>query len=163
LLDLREVKKARGFTIIELLIVVSMLAVLTAIVVVPVRNYYKSRKLRASIDQFRSTYQRARMMAVRYGRLSELIIDGPTATFWVEMDTVGDGTVDTIGQVRDVSTVYLTMESDRKRLCFDPRGLPWRGKNGRGVPCQKPEGTITFRLLDDSMSVQMTALGKLSR
>jgi prepilin-type N-terminal cleavage/methylation domain-containing protein len=153
LLDLREVKKARGFTIIELLIVVSMLAVLTAIVVVPVRNYYKSRKLRASIDQFRSTYQRARMMAVRYGRLSELIIDGPTATFWVEMDTVGDGTVDTIGQVRDVSTVYLTMESDRKRLCFDPRGLP----------CQKPEGTITFRLLDDSMSVQMTALGKLSR
>ncbi len=163
MLDLREVKKARGFTIIELLIVVSMLAVLTAIVVVPVRNYYKSRKLRASIDQFRSTYQRARMMAVRYGRLSELIIDGPTATFWVEMDTVGDGTVDTIGQVRDVSTVYLTMESDRKRLCFDPRGLPWRGKNGRGVPCQKPEGTITFRLLDDSMSVQMTALGKLSR
>jgi prepilin-type N-terminal cleavage/methylation domain-containing protein len=163
LLDLKNVTRARGFTIIELLIVVSMLAVLTAIVVVPVRNYYKSRKLRASIDQFRSTYQRARMMAVRYGGLSELIIDGPTATFWVEMDTSGTGKVDTIGQVRDVSTVYLTMETDRKRLCFDARGIPWRGKNGKGVPCQKPEGTVTFRLLNDSMSVSITALGKLSR
>ena len=153
--------KNKGFTIMELVIVLILAGIAIAIVSPSIGKAFRRTGVRAAVDQFSSTHSLARSAAVRYGRMSELHIDVTNGKFWVEVDTSSAGGVnDTVGVVKylEPNGVTLTSPTSTSLLCFDARGLPSTRNS-----CNQPNGTFIFTAGSKVDTVTITALGRVLR
>ncbi|UCC81541.1 MAG: GspH/FimT family pseudopilin [Gemmatimonadota bacterium] len=149
----------KGFTIVELIIVLVMAGVIMAVISPSLSRAFRRTGVRAAVDEFSSTHSLARSAAVRFGRMAELHIDVDASAFWVEVDTSSAGGVmDTVGVVKYQQGNDVTIKSTRALLCFDARGLP----TTRGA-CEAPDAEIVFSSGSRVDTITITALGRILR
>jgi Tfp pilus assembly protein FimT len=147
-----------------MLIAISMLAIIVSVAVVPAATYYRQRAVQGAADRFLSAHTLARSAAMQHGRLAEFHLDEANGRLWIEVDTgaVG-GARDTIGFVREIGDVTMSITGSISLLCFDPRGLPSTGTTTLGQNCEGPAGKVIFSLGARIDTVTVTALGKVLR
>ncbi len=153
---------SRGFTLVELLIVITILGAITAIALPQMLSMFQGRAVPNAADQFVAAHGFARATAIRYGRLAELHIDAGNNRYWVEIDTSGTGNRMKAGGYRYVSD-NVGMTSNRSLVCFDQRGLPTARTTTAGLTCQAADLRTIFSLGSRVDTVQTTALGKVLR
>ncbi len=150
-------RRGAGFTLIEMLIVMTVMGVITAVSLPSFVTAFRQRATRGAVDRLAMSHGLARATAVRFGRVAELHIDAANGRFWVEVDTSGTGVRDTIGVVNDFGG-QVAMLSNRTLLCFDLRGLT----TTRGA-CEAGDALVQFSLLGRTDTLQTTVLGKVLR
>jgi prepilin-type N-terminal cleavage/methylation domain-containing protein len=150
----------RGFTLIEMIMVLGLVGIVTAISGPKIASALQKRTTASAIDQLALTHSLSRATAIRYARVAQLHIDVSGKRFWVDVDTSanGSGQRAIIDNVRDLSTAGLTMTSNRTLLCFDARGLP-----STSGGCEPGDAKIFFSDGAQSDSLVTTALGKILR
>jgi prepilin-type N-terminal cleavage/methylation domain-containing protein len=150
----------RGFSLLELVITMSLLAILAATGITRLSGELRRRTTQVAVDQFATAHSLARSTAVRYGRVAQLHINAPARRFWVDVDTSGAGSNQrgTIWYVRDLSEPGLVMTSNRSLLCFDARGMP-----STIPPCESADAQIVFTASDKADTVTTASLGKILR
>ncbi len=153
---------SRGFTLVELLIVITIIGAITAVALPKMVNMFHGRAVPNAADQFVAAHGFARATAIRYGRLAELHIDVSNNRYWVEIDTSGAGNRMKAGGYRYVSD-NVGMTSNRSLVCFDQRGLPTARTTTAGLTCQDADFRTIFSLGSRVDTVQTTALGKVLR
>lgn len=146
-----------GFTILELLIVVTIMGVLVAILLPSMATAFRQRATSGAVDQMTMAHALTVATAVQFGRVAELHIDAANKRYWVEVDTSGTGIRDTVGTLRLLNDA-LTVTSTRSVLCFDARGLA----TTRGA-CEAGNVIVTFSTNGRSDSLVTTVLGKVIR
>jgi Tfp pilus assembly protein FimT len=150
--------EAGGFSIIEIVIALVLGAIAIAVVTPRVSDAYRRYATRTIADEFASMHGFARSMATKYGRLSELHIDPSSGQFWVQVDTAGVGTADTIGVPRYPARSKVRVTSSRPMICFDASGAASsRGSCGSGM------AVIVFSSGHHSDTVRVTAAGNVLR
>ena len=149
--------KNNGFTLIEMLIVLTVMGVIVAVGMPSMVNAYRQRATRGAVDRLAMAHGLARATAVRFGRVAELHIDAANRRFWVQVDTSGTGVYDTVGLMNDLSG-QVTMSSTRSLLCFDSRGLTTT-RNA----CESGDALVTFSSRGRTDTLQTTVLGKVLR
>ncbi len=150
-------RRGAGFTLIEMLIVVTIMGVMVAILMPTLVTSVRQRATRGAVDRLAMSHGLARATAVRFGRVAELHIDAANGRFWVEVDTSGTGIRDTVGLMNDLAG-QVTMSSTRSLLCFDSRGLTTT-RNA----CESGDALVQFSLLGRTDTLQTTVLGKVLR
>ncbi len=153
----RNVRRGKGFTLVEMLIVMTVMGIILAVSLPSFTTGFRQRATKGAVDRLAMTHGLARATAVRFGRVAELHIDAANGRFWVEVDTSGTGIRDTIGVVNDVSG-QVTMLSTRTLLCFDLRGLTTT-RNA----CEAGDALVQFSLQGRTDTLQTTVLGKVLR
>jgi prepilin-type N-terminal cleavage/methylation domain-containing protein len=150
----------RGFTLLEIIITMSLLAVIAAMGAPRLSAALRRRTTQTAVDQFATAHSLARTTAIRYGRVAQLHIDPSTTKFWVDVDTSANATGQraTIWYARNLSSPGLVMASNRTLLCFDARGLP-----STTAPCQAGDAQIIFTALDRADTLTTASLGKILR
>jgi prepilin-type N-terminal cleavage/methylation domain-containing protein len=150
----------RGFTLLEIIITMCLLAVIATMGSVRLATALRRRATQTAADQFATTHSLARATAVRYGRVSQLHIDAATRRFWIDIDTsaTGSGQRATIWYVRNLTQPGLSMSSNRTLLCFDARGLPWTT-----APCEPADAQVIFTSVERADTVRTASLGKILR
>ncbi|HEY3744988.1 MAG TPA: GspH/FimT family pseudopilin [Gemmatimonadaceae bacterium] len=150
----------RGFSLLELVITMSLLAILAATGIARLSGELRRRTTQIAVDQFATAHSLARSTAVRYGRVAQLHINASSRRFWVDVDTSGTGTGQrgTIWYVRDLSEPGLVMTSNRSLLCFDARGMP-----STIPPCESADAQIIFTAADKADTLTTASLGKILR
>ena len=146
-----------GFTLIEMLIVLTVMGIIVAVGMPNMVNAYRQRATQGAVDRLAMTHGLARATAVRFGRMAELHIDAANGRFWIEGDTSGTGIRDTDGIVNDLGG-QIAMTSNRTLLCFDLRGLT----TTRGA-CEAGDVLVTFSSRGRTDTLQTTVLGKVLR
>ncbi len=149
--------RKRGFTLIEMLIVTTIIGVLVAILMPSMVTGFRQRATRGAVDRLVMAHSLARATAIRYGRVAELRITAEDGQFWVEVDTSGTGIRDTVGLMNDLSG-QVTMTSDRSLLCFDSRGLVTTR-----YTCEEGDVVVQFSVAGRTETFYTTALGKVLR
>ena len=118
--SLRSARRA-GFTFIEILVVMSMMALIIAIATQPVRNALRGEERRAAKQKVASVLQRARAVAVQRGSTAYFVRSGNVIRVWVDSSRtlvpVG-GPIDLYQQHK--VTIAAT---PRDTVEFDPRGF----------------------------------------
>lgn len=155
------IKRRSGFTLLEGIIVMSILAVLSAIGAPTLSDALRKRTTSSAADQFSAAHSLARATAVRYGRVARLHIAPSTRSFWIDVDTSATGINQrgTVGDVRQLDAVTgLTMTSTRTLLCFDARGLA-----ATRDPCQAGDAQVIIAMSGAADTVNTTVLGKVLR
>jgi prepilin-type N-terminal cleavage/methylation domain-containing protein len=150
----------RGFTLLEIIITMSLLAVVAAMGTPRLSGELRRRTTQIAVDQFATAHSLARSTAVRYGRVAQLHIDASTRRFWVDVDTSANATGQraTVWYVRDVSSPGLVMTSNRSLLCFDARGMA-----STNAPCEAADAQIIFTASDKADTLTTASLGKILR
>ena len=153
--------RRRGFTLLEVIIVLALLAVVAAIGTPRLQAALRRRTTQTAVDQLAQAHSLARATAIRYGRVAQLHIDAATKRFWVDVDTSANGVGQraTIWYARDLTQSALTaMSSNRSLLCFDARGLPLV----LGA-CESGDATVIFTAQEKADTLKTAALGKILR
>jgi prepilin-type N-terminal cleavage/methylation domain-containing protein len=155
-----KIDRRRGFTLLEVIIVLALLAVIAAMGAPRLSAALRRRTTQTAADQFATAHSLARATAVRYGRVAQLHIDAGTRRFWVDVDTSANniGQRATIWYTRDLTQPSLVMASNRSLLCFDARGLPLV----LGA-CEAGDATVIFTMREKADTVTTAALGKILR
>jgi prepilin-type N-terminal cleavage/methylation domain-containing protein len=150
----------RGFSLLELIITMSLLAIITATGTARLSGELRRRTTQVAIDQFATAHSLARSTAVRYGRVAQLHINASARRFWVDVDTSGTGTGQRaiIWYVRDLTEPGLVMTSNRSLLCFDARGMP-----STIPPCESADAQVIFTASDKADTLRTASLGKILR
>lgn len=148
----------RGFTLLELMVVSVVVGVLAAIGFVQLDRIRERLAVRTAAALFVSTHNRARTVAIRFGRVSYLRIDTLAARFWVEADTTlaATGTLSRIGPTQDVSSSLSSLSSTRSLLCFDARGIA-----SQKGSCPPGDAVLVFTGGGTVDTIRTTALGKV--
>ena len=148
----------RGFTVIELMFVVVISGLITAIGMPKLRNALRQRAVRAAGNELVLSHSLARSTALRFGRGAQLRIDVTEGRFWVDVDTSGTGMRDTIGVVHSLAEQDIQISSNRAVLCFDARGLA-----AINATCSAGDALIVLRSQNWTETVRITPLGKVLR
>jgi prepilin-type N-terminal cleavage/methylation domain-containing protein len=151
--------RRRGFTLLEVIIVLALLAVVAAMGAPRLQASLRRRTTQTAVDQLATAHSLARATAVRYGRVAQLHIDAGAKKFWVDVDTSANGVGQraTIWYTRDLSGL-TAMSSTRSTLCFDARGLPLV----LGA-CEAGDATVIFTAQEKADTLRTAALGKILR
>ena len=149
--------KNKGFTLIEMLIVLAVMGVMAAVALPSLTRRYGQRATRGAVDRLAMAHSLAQATAIRFGRVAELHIDAANSRFWVEVDTSGTGIRDTVGLMNDLGG-QVTMSSNRSLLCFDSRGFA----TTRGV-CESGDVLVQFSMQGRTDTLRTTVLGKVLR
>ncbi len=155
-------KLSEGFTLVELLIVITIMGTIMAIGLPQMVTLFQGRAVPNAVDQFAATHSFTKATAIRWGRMAELHIDATNNRYWVEIDTSGTGNRMMVGGYRYVSD-NIGMTSDRSLVCFDQRGLPTTRKTTAGSSCEDADLTAIFTFGTRVDTVETTALGKVLR
>ncbi len=151
--------KNAGFTLLELMIVLTIFGVLVAVMTPTLFDMLRAERTRSAVSQFVGAHSLARATAIRYGRVAELHIDVANARFWVEVDTsLAGGVMDTVRTVRNVGEGGVVMTSNRSLLCFDGRGLATMVG-----ACEAGSALVVFLVAGLADTVTASVLGKIVR
>ena len=150
----------KGFTLLEMLIVVSTAGALFAVSVPSLASSHRDWSIRAATARFASAHSLARATAIRFAGRAELHVDATDNRFWVEADTssTGGGVRDTIGLMHSFEGTGITLSTSRSLLCFDARGMA----TSQGA-CDAADVVIIFAAPGRQDTIRTTLLGKLVR
>lgn len=146
----------RGFTVVEITVVLTVATLIMAIAGPPLVRIHKRAQLRQAVDSLAASHSLARATAIQTGAIAELHIDPAGDQHWVQVDTGANAVATTVGGI--VRFKRGDLSSNRTLLCFDPRGMP----TSTGA-CDPPDATVVFRLLDLRDTLTITGLGRISR
>lgn len=79
-----EISKGRGFSIVELLVVFTVITVLTGFAAFGMSGFREGHALRASRDETAALIEKARSLAIYSGEGMTLRFDPASRSFWVE-------------------------------------------------------------------------------
>jgi type IV fimbrial biogenesis protein FimT len=149
-----------GFTLLEIIITMSLLAVIAAMGAPKLSAALRRRTTQTAADQFASAHSLARATAIRYGRVAQLHISPSTRSFWVDVDTSGKqlGQRAIVWYTHQLPDPTIVMTSNRSLLCFDARGLP-----STIAPCEAGDAQVIFTKLDKADTLTTASLGKILR
>ena len=150
----------RGFTLLELMIVVAMISILAGMAVPEFKRWTASMRLSESVQSIHTFFQGSRMEAIKEGRNVVVAFSmgtGSDSTYTAFLDTNGDGTRDagerSLGSGHLASRITMEIvgfdEMDTtaslNRTHFDSRGLA-TGRNGEVVVRDDYGGTMCVTL-----------------
>jgi prepilin-type N-terminal cleavage/methylation domain-containing protein len=115
----RPARDANGFTLIELVVVLAVLAVVTAFAVPSIRRGSEGLRLRAGAGRVASLLREARLQAVTHRRPARVVLDTNrhgAALAW-------EGADEPLRRVELPERFRLEAASGGETLTFSPRGL----------------------------------------
>lgn len=148
----------RGFTVVELLLIMALLAALAIIVNPPIAPFAQRASASAAADEFMAFHELARSTAIKYGQLTELHLDPSSGRYWVQARGAQTASTDILATVSDLEKRGVRMTTDRRLLCFDARGVA----TGRGA-CGTGLATVVFSVQNHQDTVWITAAGNAIR
>lgn len=139
-----------GFTLIELVVVLTLVSIVAALAQPSMSGYVHRNKTRRTLDRLAGDLQMARMLAVRSGDRAVVEVSGDVYRIWME------GAGDTLRTVRlgsDLAGVRLEGPTADGRLVFNSRGLLLTPGSGR----------LVARLGTVADTLNITAAGRMYR
>jgi len=97
----KNLQKSSGFTLIELMIVISIISILTAIAVPAVMNWLPNYRLKAAARDLYSNMQKAKLEAVKTNSDYAVIFDTAAGTYQILSDPGPDSTWGTADDTND--------------------------------------------------------------
>lgn len=141
-----------GFTAIELIVVLMLIAIITSLAVPAMGSYTNRHKTQRALDRLTGDIAMARMLAVRSGSRAVVHVNGPSSyRIWVE-GTPAD-TVRRVSLANDYPGVALAAPTADGRLVF----------NSRGLLLTPGTGVLTARLGTATDTLRITAAGRVYR
>jgi prepilin-type N-terminal cleavage/methylation domain-containing protein len=119
----------RGATLLELLSVLAIVGILTAITVPPVSRALDRAAASAAADRYAALFEAARDQALAHARFTRLVLDTAHARVALEQRS-GAGTWDT---VRTWALGDVQVEASQGTATFSPIGIGWGASNARVV------------------------------
>ena len=117
----RRVSKRAGFTLIEVLIVVSIIAITLKMAIPPLHDLYVNEKIRSTSVVLRSYLASARSVAVQHGRTAVFHSSNSSASIWVMVDSSGT-MVSLRPRLRLDSLYTVTLLATADSIAYDARG-----------------------------------------
>ena len=154
-------RRSHGFTTIELVVVATILAVVTAFGFVGITKARASVRLSGAAREYASYIERARMFSIRShaddaAERATIAINDDKASYDVTMDLDGDGGMDTRTITLPSDVTFETVET----IAFD-----WRGRTVSivgGITTANAQVSIRLQNGDDSVSVDVTGSGDIT-
>lgn len=113
----------RGFTLIEILIVVTLVGILMTVGIPRFREASSKQSVRGAMSALASMHARAKAIAIQRARTTALRLDAAAGTAVIVSSGIG-GTVDTVGSVESmVQRFGVTFTTTQTGLIFSPRGI----------------------------------------
>lgn len=172
---MRYLARHRGFTLIEMIVTVSVLAILLTVAVPSFKDTVDKRRLVGAAEQFYGDLQAARFEAIKLNKTVEVFFKNSGATNWCYgmSDNVAANNCDctsstpncTVGGMPKVMGnsgfrgVTLTVSGyEESRICVDSR----RGKFFSDSDCTSDDmGNVTFSSSSGSIRVDTQELGRV--
>lgn len=116
----RDLSSSRGFTLVELVIVIAVMGLMLAMAMPRIRDALVSRDLKSARAAIANMYARARINALQTRKSST--INFSTTDVWVTMPVAGGE--DTVGTVAQLSSAYgVTVDASTASITVLPTGL----------------------------------------
>jgi Tfp pilus assembly protein FimT len=154
-------RRQGGFTTIELLIVATLLAVVTAFGVIGISKARASVRLSGAAREYASYIEKARIFSIKShaddaAERATITINADKSSYDVTMDLDGDGAMDTRTVSLPSGITFETVESI---------GFDWRGRTVSlvgGVTTPNAQVSIRLQSSDDSISIDVTGSGDVT-
>ncbi len=154
-------RRPGGFSSVELLIMVTVIAIITAFGLLGITRARASVRLSGAAREYASYVEKARMFSIRShaddaAERATVAINGAKSSYDVTMDLDGDGGMDTRTVNLPSGISFETVET----IAFDWRGRTWSTVDG----VVSPNAQVSIRLVssDDSISVDVTGSGDVT-
>lgn len=127
-------KQNKGFTVIELLIIIAIIAILGLISVGPMLRWRANSFIETAANNLMSDFERAKIEAVRYGRNVSIIFSADNDTYQCFIDLNNNGVFNTGEQLlfgrtgtnsatNRVNATITNGSNNLKGIIFTPRGF----------------------------------------
>ena len=119
-----KIDKKRGFTLVELMIVIAVIAIISAIAAPNFTTYMAQRRLNGAARMVMSDLMAARQKAVTQNNQFRVIFSGNQYTILDDDDNDGSADGGEITEVRNIQTDYydVTISAVTANPIFYPRG-----------------------------------------
>jgi prepilin-type N-terminal cleavage/methylation domain-containing protein len=149
-------KGRRGFTYLELITVLAVGGILTAIVIGSFSRVHGQMGVRSAQATFLSLHAQARVSAVELGAVVRLMVDEQEARVWLETGPLdAPGVMTTVDFAQEFDVTIRTGAGDVAFLCMTPRGFA-------DPTCNNFEGTlnVAFSRGGRTSRVEVLPLGR---
>ena len=133
---------ARAFTLLELVVVLAIISVLTAMIVPEMRGSYEDALLRSSARKLISVFELAYSRAVSLNQMHRVRLDSISKRYFIEQRSRGGETLDGFVPLRDVSEAEGTLDPRISFQLQQPRPELTDEGNPESAPAQENDRSM---------------------